>query len=216
MDTQFARRQMVDQQVRTWEVLDVRVLDALAAIPREKFVPKAYSSIAYADAAVPIGEGQHLLAPKLQGRILQSLEISPLDRILEVGTGTGYLTAALALLGAQTTSVEIHPELSAAAAEALRFVAGVRAQLQVRDVFSPEPLGEYDVIALTGSLPVYDVRFERALRIGGRMFVVVGTAPMMEARLVRRVDTQQWIRETLFETVIDPLENAVQAPRFVF
>ena len=207
---------MVDQQVRTWEVLDPRVLDVLAEIPREIFVPRAFRELAFADDQIPIGFGQNMLAPKMHGRILQILNVGTDDRVLEIGTGTGYLTACLCLLGAQTTSLEIVPELSAAAAQNLRSVAGARAQLQVRDAFGPEPLGEYDVIAVTGSLPVDDRSFEKALAVGGRLFEVVGTAPLMEARLVRRVDTDQWIRDCVFETVIDPLRNAPPAPEFTF
>ena len=207
---------MVDQQIRTWEVLDSRVLDVLAEVPREMFVPRAYRDLAFADTQIPIGCGQNMLAPKMHGRILQALNIAAHDRILEIGTGSGYLTACLALLGAQTTSIDIHAELSAGAAAALRSVAGVRPQLQVRDAFGPQPLGEYDVIAVTGSLPVDDRSFEKSLAVGGRLFEVVGTAPVMEARIVRRVEADQWIRESLFETVIDPLLNAPQAPRFVF
>ena len=197
MNTTLARQQMVDQQVRTWEVLDSRVLDVLASVPRELFVPPAYRELAFADASIPIGHGASMLAPKLHGRILQTLNIDPQDKVLEIGTGTGYLTACLSLLGAQVTSIEIHASLSAGAAANLRLVAGTRAQLQVRDAFGAEALGEYDVIAVTGSMPVDDRCFEKALRVGGRLFEVVGTAPLMEARLVRRVETDQWIRESV-------------------
>lgn len=207
---------MVDQQVRTWEVLDPRVLDAMYVVPREAFVPESYRDIAYADAALPIGCGQSMLAPKIQGRILQALEITRTDRALEVGTGTGYLSACLALLAASTHSVEIHQELTRAAAVNLRAVPQARVELETRDAFSGAPLGEYDVIALTGSLPVYDTRFERALTQGGRLFVVVGTPPVMNAMRVRRVDDTEWIRESLFETVIPPLTHAAAAPAFVF
>jgi protein-L-isoaspartate(D-aspartate) O-methyltransferase len=216
MNTNFARQQMVDQQVRTWEVLDARVLDALASVPREIFVPAAYRDLAFADAAIPIGHGQSMLAPKIHGRILQILNVAPTDKVLEIGTGSGYLTACLSLLGAQTTSLEIHAPLSATAAANLQAVSGCRAQLQVRDAFGPESLGEYDAIAITGSMPVDDRRFEKALRVGGRLFEVVGKAPLMEARLVRRADADQWIRESVFETVIDPLINAPEASGFVF
>ncbi len=207
---------MVDQQVRTWEVLDSSVLQVLASVPRELFVPPAYRELAFADAGIPIGHAQSMLAPKLHGRILQILNVGQDDRVLEIGTGTGYLTACLSLLGAQVTSIEIHAALSTTAAINLRSIAGARAQLQVRDAFGPEPLGEYDAIAVTGSMPVDDRCFEKALRVGGRLFEVVGTAPLMEARVVRRVEADQWIRESVFETLIDPLINAPQAPRFVF
>ncbi len=216
MDTVAARQQMVDQQIRTWEVLDRRVLDALSAVPREAFVPESYRELAFADAPIPIGFGQSMLAPNLQGRILQALGINASDSALEVGTGTGYLSACLSLLAATTHSIDIYPEFTASAAANLRAVPQARVRCETRDAFSPAPLGEYDVIAVTGSMPVYDARFERALRLGGRLFAVTGPAPVMEAILVRRVDDGEWIRESLFETVVDPLINAAPAQGFVF
>jgi protein-L-isoaspartate(D-aspartate) O-methyltransferase len=216
MDTVAARQQMVDQQIRTWEVLDPRVLDVLCAVPREAFVPPAYRELAFADTPIPIGFGQSMLAPVLQGRILQALGLNASDSVLEVGTGTGYLTAALSLLAGSTRSIDIRSEFTAAAGENLRAVSKARVKLETRDAFNGAALGEYDVIAVTGSLPVYDTRFEQALRIGGRLFVVVGVAPVMDAILVRRVDSTEWIRESLFETVIDPLVNATAPQGFTF
>lgn len=216
MDNLAARRQMVDQQIRTWEVLDPSVLAALGRVPREAFVPPAYRELAFADSEVPIGFGQTMLAPKLQGRVLQALALQATDSVLEIGTGTGYLSACFGLLAQATLSVEIRAELAAVATANLRNLAGARVRVQNRDAFAPEPLGEFDAVAVTGSMPVYDPRFERCLRLGGRLFAVVGTAPVMDAILVRRVDAAEWIRESLFETVIAPLTNAPQAPRFVF
>jgi protein-L-isoaspartate(D-aspartate) O-methyltransferase len=216
MDTLAARQQMVDQQIRTWEVLDPRVLDALSAVPREAFVPAEYRELAFADAPIPIGFGQTMLAPKLQGRILQALGPNVTDSALEVGSGTGYLSAALSLLCASTHSIDIHPGLIEFAAANLHAVQGARVQFEIRDAFSAAPLVEYDVVAVTGSLPVYDTRFERSLRVGGRLFAIVGAAPVMDAVLVRRVDNNEWIRESLFETVVEPLINAVAAQKFVF
>ncbi len=216
MDTLAARRQMVDQQIRTWEVLDSRVLNALSEVAREAFVPAEYRELAFADAPIPIGYGQSMLPPKIQGRILQALGVEAGDCVLEIGSGTGYLAACFALLGAATHSIDIHPGLVELARTNLRAVPGARVQFEARDAFDPAPLGEFDVIAVTGSLPVYDTRFERSLKNGGRLFAVVGTAPVMDAVLVRRVDSNEWIRESLFETVIDPLINATAAAKFVF
>lgn len=211
-----ARRQMVDQQIRTWEVLDPRVLDVLSVVPREAFVPAAYRELAFADTPIPIGFGQSMLAPMLQGRILQALELNPNDSVLEVGTGTGYLTACLSLLARTTRSIEVRAEFTAAAAANLRAIPGAAVAFETRDAFGQESLGEYDVIAVTGSMPVYDGRFEQALRIGGRLFAVVGVAPVMDAILVRRVASDEWIRESLFETVIEPLINAAAPQGFIF
>jgi protein-L-isoaspartate(D-aspartate) O-methyltransferase len=190
MDTLAARQQMVDQQIRTWEVLDPRVLDVFSMVPREAFVPQHYRELAFADSSLPIGRGQSMLAPKIQGRILQALSVAPTDNVLEVGTGTGYLAACLSLLGAATRSLDIHAEFTAAARTNLRAVPEARVELETRDAFAAAPLGEYDAIAVTGSLPVYDARFERSLRLGGRLFAIVGEAPVMDAILVRRVDNR--------------------------
>jgi protein-L-isoaspartate(D-aspartate) O-methyltransferase len=216
MDTLAARQQMVDQQIRTWEVLDPRVLDVFATVPREAFVPPEYRELAFADTAIPIGLGQTMLAPKIQGRILQALSVAADDKVLEVGSGNGYLAACLSLLGSSTRSIDIHPQFTAAATANLRAAARTNVEFETRDAFASAPLGEYDAIAVTGSLPVYDARFERSLRLGGRLFAIVGEAPVMDAILVRRVDTAEWIRESLFETVVEPLINATAAQRFVF
>jgi protein-L-isoaspartate(D-aspartate) O-methyltransferase len=216
MDNLAARQQMVDQQIRTWEVLDPRVLDALSQIPREAFVPPDYRELAFADAPIPIGFGQSMLAPKLQGRILQALAVNPADSVLEVGSGLGYLSACLSLLGAETHSIEIHAGLIESARANVAAVATAKVQFELRDAFSAAPLGEYDAVAVTGSLPVYDTRFEKSLRVGGRLFAIVGVAPVMDAVLVRRVDNDEWVRESLFETVVDALINATAAQKFVF
>jgi protein-L-isoaspartate(D-aspartate) O-methyltransferase len=216
MDTLAARQQMVDQQIRTWEVLDPRVLDVFSMVPREAFVPPEYRELAFADTPIPIGLGQSMLAPKIQGRILQALGVAAADSVLEIGSGNGYLAACLSLLASSTRSLDIHPQFTASAKANLRAVPRASVDFQTRDAFDAASLGEYDAIAVTGSLPVYDARFERALRLGGRLFAIVGEAPVMDAILVRRVDTAEWIRESLFETVVEPLVNAKAAQRFVF
>src|SRR5580658_4254534 len=141
MDNLAARQQMVDQQIRTWEVLDPRVLDALSAVPREAFVPPEYRELAFADAPIPIGYGQSMLAPKLQGRILQALAVTAKESVLEVGSGSGYLSACLALLSSSTHSIDIHPELTKAAAVNVRTVPSANVDFETRDAFSGEPLG---------------------------------------------------------------------------
>jgi protein-L-isoaspartate(D-aspartate) O-methyltransferase len=186
MNIDSARQQMIEQQVRAWEVLDARVLDVLAQIPREQFVPGALRAVAFADTDLPIGREQTLLAPNLHGRILQALEITPKDHVLEIGTGTGCLTAYLGKLAFKVTSLEIYGDFAATARMNLRAVAATNIEVIERDAFGSEPIGEYDAIALTGSLPIYDPRFERALKPGGKLFAVVGSGSLMEAQLVRR------------------------------
>ena len=207
---------MIDQQVRSWEVLDPRVLEALAAIPRERFVPEAFRGVAFADTEIPIGHGQFMLSPKVEGRILQALAPERGERALEVGTGTGFFAACLEHLSGDVDSIEIHADLAAGAARTLKTLGMPRVRVMTGDAMSCEFEGNYQVIALTGSLPVYDRRFECALAVGGRLFVVVGTAPVMEARLVTRTAIDSWLTETLFETCIVPLSNATAAPLFRF
>jgi protein-L-isoaspartate(D-aspartate) O-methyltransferase len=206
---------MVDQQVRTWEVLDPRVLRALGAVERERFVPEAYRDVAFADAPIPIGHGQSLLAPKLHGRILQALELEPGSSALEIGTGTGYLSACLGLLAAGVRTLEVHAALAAIARSNLRGCPG-SITVETADALATDLGGPWDAIAVTASLPRYDARFEQALSVGGRLFVVVGAAPVMEATLVRRMSATAFARESLFETVIEPLEGAAPISRFVF
>ena len=216
IDVPATRHQMVEQQVRAWSVLDLRVLEVMDRVPREQFVPPAYRDVAYADMCVPIGHGQTMLAPKVEGRILQSLAIQPHDRVLEVGTGSGYFAACLAALARSVRSIEIVQELADTARVNLER-NGVRSvTVDVGDAMGLEEEAAYDVIALTGSLPLYDPRFERALTIGGRLFVTVGAGPVMDARKVVRVGKTETTVESLFETRMEPLVNAPRPPAFVF
>jgi len=215
-DFERARQQMIDQQVRAWDVLDDRVLEVLEQVRREHYVPEAYRDVAFADAPIPLGHGQAMLPPKIDGRILQALAVQRSDEVLDVGTGSGFLAACLARLGRQVRSLDIFADLTEAARRALKTDSVGNVIVEAGDASRLEATGAYDVIAVTASLPVYDPRFERALRPGGRLFVVVGTVPVMEARLVTRVGEDQWTREALFETVIEPMINAAQPPGFVF
>jgi protein-L-isoaspartate(D-aspartate) O-methyltransferase len=207
---------MIEQQVRAWAVLDPRVLETLAAVPRERFVPEAYRELAFADAEIPIGHGQTMLKPAIEGRILQALAPERGERVLEVGTGSGFLAACLELMSGDVESLEIHAELAAGARLALAALGSTRVRVVTADVFARPLAPGYRVILLGGSLPRYDDRFERALAIGGRLFAVVGIAPVMEARLVTRTAEDAWLSEVLFETCIQPLENATAASRFRF
>jgi len=207
---------MIDQQVRTWDVLDVRVLDALGVVPRERFVPEAYRGVAFADAPIPIGHGQWMLPPALEGRILQALAPLRGERALEVGTGSGFFAACLAQMTGSVDSIEIHADLAAGAARAIGEAGISRITVETGDALAREFDAAYEVIAVTGSLPAPERRLERALVTGGRMFVVIGVAPVMEARLVTRTGEESWLSEPLFETRIEPLLLPVAPSRFRF
>jgi protein-L-isoaspartate(D-aspartate) O-methyltransferase len=216
MNIETARNQMIEQQVHTWDVFDERVLDAMREIKRELFVPASYRSVAFADSPIPLAQGQHMLPPKVQGRILQALALNPGDVALEVGAGSGYLTACLGRLCSRVRSLEIFPALAEAARANVLAAAINNVAIEASDATRLDELAIYDAIAVTGSLPVYDERFQRALKIGGRLFVVVGTVPIMEAWKVTRLGEREWQRESLFETVFDPLINAARMSQFVF
>lgn len=211
-----ARRQMIDQQVRAWDVLDPRVLATLAAVPRERFVPEAYRAVAFADAPIPIGHGQWLLPPALEGRILQALAPVRGERVLEVGTGSGFFAACLAHLSGSVDSIEIHADLAAGAARAIEAAGISRVSIETADALARDYGPDYQVVAVTGSLPAPERRLERALAVGGRMFVVIGSGPAMEARLVTRTGEDSWLSEVLFETRIEPLILPTAPSRFRF
>lgn len=215
MNVEFAREQMIMQQVRAGDVLESAVLDAMRRVPREQFVPGAYRELAFADCPIPLPEGQCMMSPLQEGLLLQSLGLLPDDRVLEIGTGSGYLSACLASLADSVISVELFPELSDLARNHLD-KAGIRNVETLKDdAMTMANTTRYDAIAITGSLPAYDPTFERWLEPGGRLFVIVGQEPIMTALRVTRTD-DEWRRETLFQTVIPPLINAGYPPSFVF
>lgn len=218
MQFDVAREQMVTQQVRTWDVLDDRVIDTLRRLPRERFVPEAYRGAAFADSPIPLGHGEHMLPPKLVGRFLQALDLGQRDSVLEVGTGSGYLTAAMAMQSSRVRSIDRHADFVSAARGRIAALGLGSTEVAVADAFEAGALGSgsWDAVVLTGSLPVYDPRFEQRLAVGGRLLVVVGSAPVMAATLVRRVSATEWTRQGLFETVIDPLVGAPTPPAFRF
>lgn len=211
-----AREQMVEQQVRAWDVLDARVLTILRQVPREQFVPSGQSFAAFADAQVPLPCGQHMLRPSLVGRLLQALQLTPGERVLEVGTGSGFISACLRAAGTRVRTLEIFAELAELASANLAALGMSDVEVVNADALGAAGGLRFAAIAVTGSLPVYQPCFERMLTIGGRLFVVVGEPPVMDARLVRRVSEGAWTAESMFETVIDPLVNAPRTPAFVF
>jgi len=212
-----ARFNMVEQQIRPWEVLDQEVLDLLFAVRREEFVPAQYRSLAFVDMEIPLGHGETMLAPRLEARMLQELAIRPGDRILEVGTGSGYMTALLAKRGGHVTSVEIIPEFSAQAAARLEAHGITNVTLEIGDAARGwDRHAPYDAIVLTGSVPVLADAFRRSLNPGGRLLAVVGEAPVMEARLIVCAGSGACNALGLFETCIPALRNAPQPERFVF
>ena len=217
MDFEQARYNMVEQQIRTWEVLDQQVLDLLFKIKREDFVPLQYRSLAFVDMEIPLGYGEKMLAPKLEARLLQELAIRPGDRILEVGTGSGYMTALLASMGGHVDSVEIVPEFTESAAAKLAAHRITNVVLESGDAARGwSKQAPYDAIILTGSVPILPDAFQQSLSPGGRLIAIVGEPPVMEAQFITCVGEHAFNSIGLFETCIAPLRNALQPERFVF
>jgi protein-L-isoaspartate(D-aspartate) O-methyltransferase len=217
MDFEQARENMVEQQIRTWDVLDQAVLDSISAIPRDEFVPEAYRTLAYSDSEIPLGYGEKMMTPKIEARLVQSLNLSSSDRVLEIGTGSGYLTALLAHRCAHVTTIEFRSVLLETAQQRL-------AQHGFGNILSEQGDGidgckskePFEAIALTGSVATKRPIIERQLTIGGRLFMVIGTGPAMEAHLITRVGESEFISEILFETVLDPLLGGEAQPQFQF
>jgi len=217
--TERMRFNMIEQQVRPWDVLDPRVLAVMGELPRESFVPDAYRGLAYADTEIPLGDGSLMLAPKVVGRMLQALSVQPGDKVLEIGTGTGYVTACLAGLGGRVHSVEIDPELADAARERIAALDLGQVEVETGDgLAEPFSDGPFDVIAVTGSMPTAEplAMLRQQLSEGGRLFAVVGEAPLMEAILETQLDAGDVRREVLFETSVPALRNVPEPQRFAF
>jgi protein-L-isoaspartate(D-aspartate) O-methyltransferase len=216
MNFELARFNMVEQQIRPWEVLDPVVLDLLFEVKREQFVPAPHAELAFADMEIPLGHGEAMMQPKVEARILQELGIKPGDRVYEVGTGSGYLTALLARQARQVTTAEIHDDLREAAGANLAR-AGTKNVTLIAGDSARGPLGEtgYDVIVLTGSTPELPVTFLDRLNPGGRLFAVLGEAPVMKATVFSRADGAI-ARAEVFETLLKPLVNAQTPARFRF
>jgi protein-L-isoaspartate(D-aspartate) O-methyltransferase len=217
MNFDQARANMVEQQIRPWEVLDQAVLDLLYAVPREEFVPAAYRTLAFVDMEIPIGEGEKMMAPKVEARIVQELAPRKHERALAVGTGSGYLTALLAHRAAHVHSVEVRPALAAFGRGNLERHGADNVTLETGDAARGWPTrAPYDVIVLTGSTPVLPRTLLDQLAPGGRLFAVVGEAPVMVARLATCTAPGAFRSVELFDTLLAPLVNAEQPPRFRF
>ena len=222
MPREIARFNMIEQQIRTWEVLDPTVLQMLNDVPRENFVPEEYLGLAFADIEIPIGHGQTMLSPKLEARILQALKVQKTHNVLHIGTGSGYFTALLASLAKHVISVEIEADLSAQAAKNLAKNNIQNVTLEVADAILGRPSDHsanmqfYDVIVYTGSSPVEPAGVRQQLNIGGVLFMVLGQAPAMQATLIQRVSKAGFKQDVLFETCIAELMYAPQAQKFEF
>ncbi len=217
IDVERARFNMIEQQIRTWEVLDQQILDLLFKVRREEFVPQPHRALAFVDMEIPLGHGERMLQPKLEARMVQALALSPGDRILEVGTGSGYVTALLAMLAAHVYSVDIVGEFTSSAAEKLAAHTLSNVTLETGDAARGwDKHGPYDAILVTGSVPVLADTFKTSLAQGGRLVAVVGEPPVMRAQLVTNAEGGAYNSVGLFETCIAPLKNAPHPARFVF
>jgi len=217
MNLEQARYNMIEQQIRTWDVLDDGVLGVLSATPREDFVPEQYRALAFSDICIPLANNQCMMPPKLEGKLLQSLTIQPTDHILEIGTGSAYLTACLARIGESVHSIDLFEDFTEAARERLARHTIENVTLETADAAAGcKTDTRYDVIAVTGSLPVLHRNFHKLLNPGGRLFVIAGRPPIMQALLITRVGEQEWNQESLFETSIPALLNAPQPEYFKF
>ena len=220
MNLEQARANMVEQQIRPWEVLDQDVLDLLYTVPREEFVPASCRNLAFTDMEIPIGEGEKMWAPKIEARVLQELAPKRSDRVLEIGTGSGYLTALLAHRAAHVTSVEIKPALAAFGRANIARHGVDNVTLEIGDgARGYAKGGPYDIVVLTGSVPMLPRSLLESLAPGGRAFAVIGEAPLMAASIVSctaRGAPRSYRTTALFETMIAPLANCEQPSRFAF
>jgi protein-L-isoaspartate(D-aspartate) O-methyltransferase len=216
MNIEHARQQMVQQQVRTWAVFDAAILKVLSSVPREQFVLPGLEPLAFAETELPLRHGQLMMTPNVEGRMLQALEIKPSDHALEIGTGSGFITACLARLAKSVTSIDLYEDFQTMAAANLEDSGINNFDLQLMDATQQLPDEKYDVIAVTGSIEAFDPRLVMALNHGGRLFVVVGSSPNMEARLVLRTGENDWQTSSLFETDLPALVNAGLPLQFSF
>lgn len=217
MNIEQARFNMIEQQIRPWDVLDPQVLDLLFVVKRENFTPPAYRSLAFADMEIPLGEGQIMLTPKIEARLLQELALRRTDKVLEIGTGSGYMAALLAARAGHVISVECRPGLADQARQNLADAGVTNVTVETGNGIGGWPAsGPYDAIIVSGSLPTLPEALLKQLRVGGRLAVIVGEAPVMEALLVTCTAEGIYNTVNLFETVVPALDGATAKPAFAF
>jgi protein-L-isoaspartate(D-aspartate) O-methyltransferase len=217
MNIEQARFNMIEQQIRPWDVLDQDVLTLLGIVKRENFVPAAYRDIAFADLEIPLPAGQHMLAPRVEARVLQELAVNKHESVLEIGAGSGYMAALLAHRGRQVVTVDIKPELVELARANLAANGVMNAEVVLGDGSRGWPAAApCDVICVSGGMPVLPQELLEQLKIGGRLAVFVGTAPIMRAQIILRIDEKQFRVADVFDTFVEPLVNAMELPRFKF
>lgn len=217
MDLEQARFNMIEQQIRTWEVLDQKVLNLVQKIHREDFIPDPYKQLAFADVNIPLAHGEVTMTPKMEARILQCLDIQVDDKILEIGTGCAYFTALLASAGKEVHSIDIYPGFTERAQPLLDAHGLKNVHLYTGDALHGWPdTAPYDVIAVTGSVPSLIIEHQQQLKVGGRLFVITGKSPIMDAALITRMGQEEWPQESLFETDIPPLVGATKKSDFQF
>jgi protein-L-isoaspartate(D-aspartate) O-methyltransferase len=216
MNLEIARRHMVEQQIRVWDVSDEAVLATMLSVAREYFVPAGFEHLAYADTEIPLGHGQAMLKPNIDGRVLQALNLNDQQSVLEIGTGSGYLTACLAALAGSVTSIDCFQDFVDLAGIKLADIGVNNVRIECMDAIDQLPDGQFDAIAVTGAIPRPDRRLLESLKPGGRMFLFVGESPVVTAELVTTGDGVEWRTTSLFETDIAALQHTVPTPEFSF
>lgn len=214
MNIEIARKNMIHNQMKTWDISDARVLDTFARVAREHFVAPEYRNLAFSDIALPIGHGEHMMKPVIEGRMLQALDLAPTDRVLEIGTGSGFITACLATLAGDVTSVELHLDLAETARQRLSSASITNATIHVGEAIHEwTPEGRFDAVVVTGAVHALPPRFRDWVADHGRLFAIVGDSPAMSAVLYQRDDTG-WHEQALLETDIDYLQHASPPAQF--
>ena len=217
MDIEQARFNMIEQQIRPWDVLNTDVLDVIQSVKRERYVPEEHIKLAFADLEIPLDHGQVMMSPKVEARILQALQPDVEDEVLEVGTGSGYLAACLAAMASHVTTIEYYADLSSSAQQRCTQNALNNVEFLIGNIFDRiNSLDSYDIIAVSASVPEYTSLFAEHLNVGGRLFIIVGNRPVMSAILVTCVAKNEYRREILFETEITPLITSIQDKVFTF